>query len=259
MRPDVRPMTLEGAVALLRESPAREWDLVAEAQQLVARRMAYSRRNSWDSPARAFERGMGYCHQRALALQAILTSLGVESRPVAARRCRFPAAHIHEYVEPEHVSGHVWLRVTIDGRERDVCPGDVANTPGQVAFTVLSPTREYRGLRRLGGQLGSIGLNWSRDRAARRRSREGASQESGRRRGWGSVVAIVGVIVAVLGLLWLLQGLGAVRLCPVLCFVDCKCVSGSSASWAAGGAITLAVGMGIVFVGWRRVRSLRHS
>jgi transglutaminase-like putative cysteine protease len=165
-------MTLEDAVALLRESHRRGWDLVAEAQRLVARRMIYSRRNTWDSPARAFERGMGYCHQKALALHAILTSLGIESRPVAARRCRFPATRIHEYTEPEQVSGHVWLRVSIDGREEDVCPGEVANSPGHVSFTVLSRTREYRGLRRLGGQLGSIVLNWTRDRAGRRRGYE---------------------------------------------------------------------------------------
>ncbi|MGE5672911.1 MAG: transglutaminase-like domain-containing protein [Mycobacterium leprae] len=172
--------TLHDAVAQLRGSELSGWELVQAAQRLVAAKMAYSRRNSWDTPRRAFARGMGYCHQRALALNAILHDLGIPARPVFARQCRFPAARIHEYIEPERVAGHVWLRVRVDGVEKDVCPGDKGNTPGTVHFAVLSPMCEYRGLARLGGQLGSIFVNTQTDNRAVRRLRHETPNSGGR-------------------------------------------------------------------------------
>lgn len=51
-----------------------------------------------------------------------------------------------------------------------------------------------------------------------------------------------GAVVAALGTLWLLQGLGAVRLAPILCFADCAPVQGPSLVWAAAGAILIAAG-----------------
>jgi hypothetical protein len=53
--------TIEDAVAACRRTGLQGWGLVAYAQNLAARKFAYFRRNPWDSPARAFERGMGYC------------------------------------------------------------------------------------------------------------------------------------------------------------------------------------------------------
>ena len=44
------------------------------------------------------------------------------------------------------------------------------------------------------------------------------------------VGAIVGIILAMLGLLWSLQGAGLLRLCPVLCFADCECVTADRCS-----------------------------
>lgn len=165
-------LTIDDAVRFLRESSLTGWPLVEAAQQLVARSMSYSRRNSWDSPRRAFARGMGYCHQRALALQLILRQLGLSASPVFASSCRFPAASIHEYEEPERIAGHVWLRVNLGGKELDVCPGDPTNSPGVVHFTPLSRVKQYRGLARLGGQLGSIYVNTKSDNAAVRRHRQ---------------------------------------------------------------------------------------
>ncbi|HTS88724.1 MAG TPA: hypothetical protein VMG41_09555 [Gemmatimonadales bacterium] len=62
-----------------------------------------------------------------------------------------------------------------------------------------------------------------------------------------------GVVLVALGLLWLMQGLDVVRVCPLLCFVDCKCVSGSSPLWAGIGAVAVAVGAVSVYlaVRWR--------
>jgi hypothetical protein len=65
--------------------------------------------------------------------------------------------------------------------------------------------------------------------------------------------AIVGVIVALLGLLWFLQGAGILLLCPVLCFVDCECVTGGSQFWEATGAIAFIIGIMVVGASVRRV------
>jgi transglutaminase-like putative cysteine protease len=134
--------TLDDAVVAARASRLLGWDLVAFVQQLAARKFAYSRRNPWDTPGRAFERGLGYCQQQALALNDIYRQLGVRSVPVYAMRCQFPPKVVQGRVEPARGSGHVWLRVRLGDDERDVCCGDVRNTPGRVHFAVLSPVRE---------------------------------------------------------------------------------------------------------------------
>lgn len=55
--------TIDDAVRYLRGAGKTDWELVAEAQRLVNAKMEYSRRNGWDTPGRAFRRGMGYCQQ----------------------------------------------------------------------------------------------------------------------------------------------------------------------------------------------------
>ncbi len=55
--------------------------------------------------------------------------------------------------------------------------------------------------------------------------------------------AVVGIVLAMLGLLWFLQGTGLVRICPVLCFADCECVEGGSQFWLIAGAITALIGV----------------
>lgn len=65
--------------------------------------------------------------------------------------------------------------------------------------------------------------------------------------------ALVGVIVALLGLLWLLQGAAILQLCPVLCVMDCECVTSGSQFWEATGAIAFIIGIMIVGVSVRRV------
>lgn len=65
---------------------------------------------------------------------------------------------------------------------------------------------------------------------------------------------IIGVIVALLGLLWLLQGAGLLRLCPVFCFADCECVTGGSLFWAVVGAITFIIGAIVAGLSVRRRR-----
>ncbi len=66
------------------------------------------------------------------------------------------------------------------------------------------------------------------------------------------VGAVVGLVLAMLGLLWFLQGTGRVRICPVLCFADCECVTGGSRFWEIAGAITFAIGVILASVSVRR-------
>ena len=162
--------TLDQAAEACRRSGLRGWDLVAYAQHLTARKFAYSRRNPWDSPARAFERGLGYCQQQALALQRLYDALGIASRPVFARRCWFPPAVVHGIEEPAGIGGHAWLRVRLDGADLDVCPGDAGNRPGVVHFKVLSPVHELRPWLRPLTHLGSVAVNLWRDHMARTRA-----------------------------------------------------------------------------------------
>ncbi len=130
--------TIEDAVRACRASGLSGLALVGFAQQLCARKFAYSRRNPWDGWSRAFQRGMGYCIQQAMALRMIYDALGVESRPVQAFRVSHPGGLVHGAREPAGVSGHMWLRVSVDGRTYDVCPGRVSNSPGVNHFTPLS-------------------------------------------------------------------------------------------------------------------------
>jgi hypothetical protein len=161
--------TIDDAVCYLRSTGKTGWALVAAAQKLVNAKMEYSRRNSWDSPSRAFRRGMGYCQQQAMALWIILCRLGIEARPVQAFRCRFPPATIHGYRDPGGISGHMWLVVTLDGIEKDVCPGHPDNEPGKVHFELLSRKTAYGAFMRFLGHIGSMIVNVQRDNAALKR------------------------------------------------------------------------------------------
>ncbi len=160
--------TIEDAVEACRRTKLQGWDLVAYAQHLVARKFTYSRLNTWETPSRAFERGMGYCEQQALALKHIYDRLGIESRPVFALHCKFPAKVVDGMPWPGGVSGHAWLRVRIAGEERDVCSGSVNNTPGVTHFEVLSKVRTWHPWLRPFTHLGSSIENIRRDMMGRR-------------------------------------------------------------------------------------------
>jgi hypothetical protein len=53
---------------------------------------------------------------------------------------------------------------------------------------------------------------------------------------------VAGIGAALLGGLWLLQGLGLVHLRPILCFADCAPVQGPSPTWVVVGAVVFAAG-----------------
>ena len=63
---------------------------------------------------------------------------------------------------------------------------------------------------------------------------------------------VTGLIAALLGGLWLLQGLGIVHIRLILCFADCAPLQGPSTTWAVIGAGVLAVGGSVVFWSLKR-------
>lgn len=67
-----------------------------------------------------------------------------------------------------------------------------------------------------------------------------------------TVVTILGAIVALLGLLWVVQGLGIIQIGPILCVADCEPITGRSAQWTVIGVVALFVGIVIVKAGLRR-------
>jgi hypothetical protein len=164
--------TIDEAVEACRRTGLQGWELVAYAQNLVARKFTYSRLNTWDTPSRAFERGMGYCEQQALALKRIYDRLGIEARPVFASRCQFPARVIDDMPWFGGISGHTWLRVRIGDEELDVCSDSVNNKPGVTQFVVLSKVHSLYPWLRPFIHLGSCIENIRRDLMARHALKE---------------------------------------------------------------------------------------
>jgi hypothetical protein len=63
-----------------------------------------------------------------------------------------------------------------------------------------------------------------------------------------------GVVAGGLGLLWSLQGGGAVHVRPILCVSNCKPVQEASTPWLAVGVIALLIGLALVAAGFRHPR-----
>ncbi len=70
---------------------------------------------------------------------------------------------------------------------------------------------------------------------------------------------VLGVIFALLGGLWLLQGLRLVHIRPILCFADCAAIQGKSPTWAVIGAVTLAISGLLIIWSLQRPHNVRQS
>ena len=79
---------------------------------------------------------------------------------------------------------------------------------------------------------------------ARRSIREGKAVRK--------VALVLGVLVALLGVLWLVQGLGIVRIEPIACVANCTPVDGPVLSWGIAGAVAILVGGLAIFWSVRR-------
>jgi hypothetical protein len=95
--------------------------------------MAYSRRNSFNGYARAFERGYGYCSQQARALADLLTRLGFEASVVHAFQNRFADGS---------VTAHAWVQVIAEGEAYDVDSLFYDPDHSRITFTPISEVQE---------------------------------------------------------------------------------------------------------------------
>lgn len=99
-------MTIKEAVENCRNSKLSDWELVEYAQHLIHNNMAYSYNNSFDMPAKAFEKGKGYCWQQAKVLQKVLCALGFHCYLVYATRNAIPEKQFEGIKIKAHTSGH---------------------------------------------------------------------------------------------------------------------------------------------------------
>jgi hypothetical protein len=65
-------------------------------------------------------------------------------------------------------------------------------------------------------------------------------------------LTVIGVILVLLGGLWLVQGLGLVTIEPIACVAGCEPLEGPSPMWAAIGFAVLAAGLGAIYLAFRR-------
>lgn len=61
------------------------------------------------------------------------------------------------------------------------------------------------------------------------------------------IAFVLGLTSILLGGLWLLQGLGAVHIRPILCFADCEPIQGASRAWAITGLLMVTAGAIAIF------------
>ena len=66
------------------------------------------------------------------------------------------------------------------------------------------------------------------------------------------IAFVASVISVLLGGLWLLQGLGAVHVQPILCFADCAPIQGASPTWAIVGVLVITVGVVAIYFSLKR-------
>ncbi len=70
---------------------------------------------------------------------------------------------------------------------------------------------------------------------------------------WRSIARMTaGIAVALLGLLWALQGADLVRIEPILCAGECEPITGGSTGWLIAGIVSILIGLAVVTVPWRR-------
>ena len=66
------------------------------------------------------------------------------------------------------------------------------------------------------------------------------------------ITSSIGVAIALLGLLWLLQGADVLHVQPILCVADCEPVVGGSITWVIAGGVAMLAGIMLIR------RGLRH-
>ncbi len=150
VRSGLEEQTIDEAVQVLEKKNLDGRDLIEEARSLVGQRMAYCRRNSYESYKKAYSRGYGFCQQQAFALAAILEDLNFEAVPVQAIQNRFPDGNI---------GGHSWVRVKLNETYVFVDPVFYNPDNHEITFTPLSEVTEFSPFFRILSGWGSATIN----------------------------------------------------------------------------------------------------
>jgi hypothetical protein len=64
------------------------------------------------------------------------------------------------------ITSHCWLEVTIDGEIKDVCAGDINNTPGKNNFNIIGEVTSFNSAFQVLTWFGGVFVNQYRDRKA---------------------------------------------------------------------------------------------
>lgn len=140
------------------------WELVEFSQNLINKNMEYSYTNSFDMPRKAFENGRGYCWQQAKSLNILLKALSFNCWMVYATKNIIPEKNYGGIAVREHISGHVWCRVNINGVVKDVCPGNPNNRPGITHFSPITQVKRWNFFISFWSYWGSVFINFKRYR-----------------------------------------------------------------------------------------------
>jgi hypothetical protein len=150
LRPGLESKSIDEAVLELKESGYSDLELIEKARLMIGQRMAYNRRNSYDSYKKAFKRGYGFCQQQSFALAYILQELGFDAFPVQAMRTQFPDGNI---------GGHAWVKVNLNGETVYLDP-IYYDTEGQkITFIPLSKVTGFTAFFRLLSGWGAASIN----------------------------------------------------------------------------------------------------
>lgn len=69
---------------------------------------------------------------------------------------------------------------------------------------------------------------------------------------WRALARVAaGLVLVLLGLLWMAQGADLVRIEPILCVADCEPVTGGSPGWLIAGVVSALTGSAVIAAPWR--------
>ena len=137
------PDTVWGLVAQCRATDLTGRDLADEAVRVVA--LAYPVHSLWhlmEPPTWSLRHHRGWSHQYNTVLAGVLSGLGFETRLVHAARVR-------GFGDPWWLSGHSWVKVTIDGRPLDACASRPDSRVGAPPFVPVTSELPLRTVTRL--------------------------------------------------------------------------------------------------------------
>ena len=133
VRTGIKAQTIDEAVQALKKKDLDGRELIEEARSLVGKRMAYCRRNSYESYKKA-----------------LLEDLNFDAVPVQAMQTRFPDGNI---------GGHAWVRVKVNEAYLFIDPIFYNPENQEITFSPVSEVTEFSPFFRILSGWGSATIN----------------------------------------------------------------------------------------------------